>query len=309
MKTDQIVFSDVSKFYGEVLGVNHINLNIPPGLTGLVGPNGSGKSTLMNLMAGLLRPCSGSISVLGIHPQDPEALFSILGYCTQYDTFPVGATGLSLLVETLGLHGLKKPDAVRKAMETLELLGLGDAAERKIAGYSKGMRQRVKLASALVHEPRVLILDEPLNGLDPMGRAEVIDVFKDYAAQGRYLIVSSHILHEVDVIAENVIMIHGGSILAEGGIREVRSEITNHPIQVLIRCTRVHALASRIFLLEYVVEGRIISDGILVRTRDAGAFFAALNDIILETGAEVETVMPADESIGAVYDYLIGNHV
>lgn len=306
MNPESLVLADVSKFYGEVLGVNHINLEIPPGLTGLVGPNGSGKSTLMNVMTGLLRPSKGSISILGMNPRDREGLFSQLGYCTQYDSFPVGATGLGFLLQTLQLQGFGKMDATQRAMETLELVGLSEAAGRKIAAYSKGMRQRIKLAGALAHQPRVLILDEPLNGLDPMSRAEIIDLFRRLAGEGRHLIVSSHILHEVDMISDHVIMIHGGSVVAEGKIRDVRGEITSHPIQVLIRCDRANALASRAFALEHVVEARIIDDGVLIRTRKAKDFFQALNHIILETGIEIETVIPADESVHAVYDYLIG---
>ena len=307
MSSDRIIFRDVSKFYGEVLGVNRVNLEVAPGLTGLVGPNGSGKSTLMHLMTGLLRPSRGSISVLGIPPDRPEELFRLVGYCTQYDSFPNGSTGISFLRQTLALHGQSKVEADENSWAALERVGLTDAAERRIAGYSKGMRQRIKLAHAHCHDPRVLVLDEPLNGLDPVGRAEMIDLFTEFAREGRHVIVSSHILHEVDLISDGVIMIHGGAIVAEGEIREVRGEITSHPIQVLIRCDRPHAVASRIFELEHVVEARVLEDnGLLVRTRNADDFFTQLNRIVLDTGVIVETVAPADESVHAVYDYLIG---
>ena len=310
MSADRIVFSDVSKFYGEVLGVNKVSLEVAPGLTGLVGPNGSGKSTLMHLMTGLLRPSRGEISVLGIAPDQPEELFRKVGYCTQYDSFPNGATGISFLLYGLSLHGYSKTEAEERAWAVLERVGLTDAANRRIAGYSKGMRQRIKLAHALCHDPQVLVLDEPLNGLDPMGRAEMIDLFTNLAHEGRYVIVSSHILHEVDLISDGVIMIHGGAIVAEGEIRAVRGEITSHPIQVLIRCDKPNVVASEIFRLEHVVEARILDDGgLLVRTRDADDFFTELNRIVLATDAVVETVAPADESMHAVYDYLIGEGV
>jgi ABC-2 type transport system ATP-binding protein len=308
MSGDRIVFRGVSRFYGEVLGVNRINLEIAPGLTGLVGPNGSGKSTLMHLMTGLLRPSRGEISVLGVRPDDPEELFRLVGYCTQYDNFPGGATGLSLLLYALALHGFPRDEAENRAWAALERVGLTDAARRRIAGYSKGMRQRIKLAHATCHDPRVLVLDEPLNGLDPMGRAEMIDLFSELAKGGRHVIVSSHILHEVDVISDGVIMIHGGSIVAEGAIRAVRGEITSHPIQVLVRCDLPHVVASKAFELEHVVEAKVLDDRtLLVRTRDAGDFFARLNRIVLDNGVVVETVAPADESVNAVYDYLIGD--
>ena len=307
MSSDRIVFSDVSKFYGEVLGVNRVNLEVPQGLTGLVGPNGSGKSTLMHLMTGLLRPSRGEISVLGIAPDRPEELFRIVGYCTQYDSFPNGATGISFLSHALALHGYSKAEIDKRAWAAIERVGLTDAARRRIAGYSKGMRQRIKLAHAHCHDPQVLVLDEPLNGLDPMGRAEMIDLFSGLAREGRHVVVSSHILHEVDLISDGVIMIHGGAIVAEGEIRAVRGEITSHPIQVLIRCDKPNQVASEVFRLEHVVEARILEDeGLLVRTRDADGFFAELNRIVLSGDVVVETVAPADESVHAVYDYLIG---
>lgn len=307
MSSDRIVFSDVSKFYGEVLGVNRVNLEVPPGLTGLVGPNGSGKSTLMHLMTGLLRPSRGEISVLGIAPDRPEELFRIVGYCTQYDSFPNGATGISFLSHALALHGYSKAEIDERAWAAIERVGLTDAARRRIAGYSKGMRQRIKLAHAHCHDPQVLVLDEPLNGLDPMGRAEMIDLFSRLAREGRHVVVSSHILHEVDLISDGVIMIHGGAIVAEGEIRAVRGEITSHPIQVLIRCDKPNQVASEVFRLDHVVEARILEDeGLLVRTRDADDFFAELNRIVLSADVVVETVAPADESVHAVYDYLIG---
>jgi ABC-2 type transport system ATP-binding protein len=306
---DRITFREVSKFYGEVLGVNRVHLDLEPGLIGLVGPNGSGKSTLMHLVTGLLRPTRGEISVLGITPDRPQDLFRLVGYCTQYDSFPNGATGLGFLRHALALHGWDAADVDRTACQALERVGLSDAGDRKIASYSKGMRQRIKLAHAHCHDPRVLVLDEPLNGLDPMGRAEMIELFRELAARQRHVIVSSHILHEVDLISDVVVMIHGGSIVAEGSIRAVRGEITRHPIQVLIRCDDPHRIASRLFELEHVVEVRIIDadQALLARTRNADDLYRRLNRIILDTGVVVEAVMPADETVHAVYDYLIGD--
>ena len=308
MNPDAISLRDVSKFYGEVLGVNRITLDLKPGLTGLVGPNGSGKSTLMHLLTGLLRPTRGEVSVLGVPPADAERLFRIVGYCTQYDSFPAGATGLSFLRHALALHGQAAAEAEKRSWEMLAAVGLTDSARRRIAGYSKGMRQRIKLAHALCHSPRVLVLDEPLNGLDPMGRAEMIHLFQELAAEGRFVIVSSHILHEVDAICDAVVMVHGGSVVAEGQIRAVRGEITSQPIQVLVRCDRPQAIAARAFTLDHVVEAKLVDDGasVLIRTRDADAFYASLTDMVIESGVTVETVLPADESVDAVYGYLIG---
>jgi len=171
---DTIVFDNVSKFYGEVLGINRVTLTFEPGITGLVGPNGSGKTTLMNLMSGLLRPTQGRIRVLGAAPDQPERMFSQVGYCTQFDSFPGGMSGYQFIYSYLRVHGFPHLRARDLAWRALERVGLTAAALRRVAGYSKGMRQRVRLAQAISHEPRVLVLDEPLNGLDPMARAEVI---------------------------------------------------------------------------------------------------------------------------------------
>src|SRR5215467_4894343 len=183
--TESVVFEEVSKFYGEVLGVNRVTLNIPPGITSLVGPNGSGKTTIMNLMTGLIHPDRGRILTRGISPRDPEALMRITGYATQYDSAPRWATGFTFITTGLLLFGFPKAEAEEKAWKALERLSLTDAANRKVAAYSKGMRQRVRLAQAIAHDPQVLVLDEPLNGLDPLVRAETIALFREYSARGR----------------------------------------------------------------------------------------------------------------------------
>ena len=303
----RVVIENVSKFYGEVLGINNVNLSIPPGITGLVGPNGSGKTTLMNLMVGLIQPTRGSLRILGVPPDRPEELFRLVGYSTQYDAFPPGLTGYEFIESFLRIHGFGPADADRMTWEAIARVGLTEAAERKVAGYSKGMRQRIKLAQAIAHRPSVLILDEPLNGLDPMARAEVIALFRDLADSGLHVIVSSHILHEVDLISDQVVLINGGYIVAEGDIGGVRDEMEEeHPVQVLIRCDRPSLLASKVFEQDHVVEARLHEGGLLVRTRNADRFYTLLNQVVLETGITIETVMPTDADVNAVYQYLIG---
>src|SRR5579871_5067554 len=230
--SDRIVFEDVSKFYGEILGVNRVNLSIPAGITALVGPNGSGKTTLMNLMTGLVRPSRGQIEVLGYRTNDPENLFKIVGYSTQFDSSPKGLTGFQFVYSYLRLAGRDAQAAERLAWKAIEGVNLTEAATRNVAGYSKGMRQRIRLAQALAHDPKVLVLDEPLNGLDPLARSEMIALFRAKAAQGCYVIISSHILHEVDVISDQVILLSNGYVVAEGQIQNVRNEIQEHPTQI-----------------------------------------------------------------------------
>jgi ABC-2 type transport system ATP-binding protein len=305
---DRIVFEDVSKFYGEILGVNRVNLSIPPGITSLVGPNGSGKTTLMNLMTGLVKPSRGRIQVLGYQTDDPEQLFKLLGYSTQFDAFPKGLTGFEFIYSYLRLAGRDAATAEQMAWRVIERVNLVEAAKRNIAAYSKGMRQRIRLAQALAHDPKVLVLDEPLNGLDPLARSEMIALFRATAAQGCYVIISSHILHEVDVISDQVILLSNGYVVAEGQISTVRGEIQEHPTQILIRCTRPPELAAKMLEDERIIEVSIHKDerGLLLKTRDADGFYLALNQLAL-SGIDIESIAPADDDVLSVYEYLIGN--
>ncbi|MFL6210059.1 MAG: ABC transporter ATP-binding protein [Pyrinomonadaceae bacterium] len=304
-----IVFEGVSKFYGEILGVNRVNLAIAPGITSLVGPNGSGKTTLMNLMTGLLRPTRGTISVLGISPHDPEKLFRKVGYCSQFDSFPRGMTGREFIEFYLSVHGYARGEVRALTQAALERVAMQDAAERKVAGYSKGMRQRIRLAQSIAHNPSVLILDEPLNGLDPMARAEIIRLFQSLAAEGLYLVISSHILHEVDMMSDSVVLMHNGYVVAEGDVHGVRDEIEEHPMQILVRCDRPQVLAARLFEHEHVIEARIHDDrqGLFVKTRRPDDFYLLLNRLVTENNLQVESVAPADDDLNAVYQYLISS--
>jgi ABC-2 type transport system ATP-binding protein len=303
-----ITFHGVSRFYGEVLGINNVSLAIPPGITSLVGPNGSGKTTLMNLMTGLIRPTQGEIRVLGIPPNHPERLGRALGYCTQFDAFPRNLTGEQFLYSFLLLHGMTEAECLDRAAAALDRVNMREAANRPVAAYSKGMRQRIKLAQAIAHDPQVLVLDEPLNGLDPMARAETIALFQEWGRNARHVIVSSHILHEVDRISDQVILLSHGYVVAEGQIQGVRSEVKEQPMQILVRCDRPAELAARLFQQNHVVEAKLQGDGrnLLVRTRDADGFYLLLNRIVLECGLEVESVAPADDDVNSVYQYLIG---
>jgi ABC-2 type transport system ATP-binding protein len=309
MTSDRIIFEDVSKFYGEVLGVNRVSLSLPPGVTTLVGPNGSGKTTLMNLMTGLVQPSSGRISVLGLTPGDPNEFFREVGYCTQFDSFPRGLTGWDFVFDSLLLHGMSGADAYKLASEALERVGLIEASRRKIAGYSKGMRQKIRLAQAIAHHPQVLVLDEPLNGLDPIARAESLALFEELSRLGMHLVISSHILDEVDRISDRVVLITGGYLVAEGNIHAVRSEVRDKPMQVLIRCDRPELLASRMFTLNHCVEARLHTDGqgVFLRTSDIDEFYRLLNGIATEGLVNIEAVSPADDDTHAIYQYLIGS--
>src|SRR5258706_3875245 len=303
----EVVFDEVSKFYGEVLCVNRVTLRIPSGVTSLVGPNGSGKTTLMNLMVGLIYPDQGTITMRGLSPRYPERSMRITGYATQYDAAPRGTTGFDFVATGLLLAGYSSAAAAERAEKALQRVRMTEAAHRKVASYSKGMRQRVRLAQAIAHDPEVLVLDEPLNGLDPLVRAETIALFREFAALGRHVILSSHVLQEVDIISNQVILIANGMIIAEGEIRSVREEIHEHPSQYVIRCRDASRIASLLFEQDYITQIKVQDDrlGLLVMTRNLREFSRALTRISL-VGHTVESVVAADENMGALYEYLIG---
>jgi len=306
---NRIIFENVSKFYGEVLGVNRVNLSLPAGITSLVGPNGSGKTTLMNLMTGLVRPTQGRVSVLGLSPDNPEEMFRHVGYCTQFDSFPKGVTGYEFIYQSLKLRAITNAKAHQLTREAIERVNMNDAADRRVAGYSKGMRQRIRLAQSIAHHPTVLVLDEPLNGLDPMARSESIALFQGLGKEGMHVIISSHVLHEVDKISDQVVLMSYGYVVAEGQIQSVRNEMKDHPMQILVRCTRPNLLASRLFSQDHVVEAKLNEDGrgLLVRTRDSDNFYLLLNRIVLEEDLSLEAVAPADDDVNSLYQYLIGS--
>ncbi len=303
---EEIILNNVSKFYGEVLGVNGVTLRVRPGVVSLVGPNGAGKTTLMNLVTGLIRPDRGEILVRGVSPGDPERLMRITGYATQYDAMPRGFSGFEFLAAWLELYGWRRADAEERAWQVLETLGMSEAAHRKMAAYSKGMRQRIRLAQALAHDPEVLVLDEPLNGLDPLVRLETIELFRRLAAGGRHVIISSHVLREVEAVSDQVILIANGAVAAEGEVRSVREEISELPSRFLVAGPDARRVASLLFLEDHIagIETLEGEAGLMVMTRDRRAFAASITRIAA-TGCRIERVEPADQSVDALYGYLI----
>jgi len=305
----KIVFDGVSKFYGEILGVNRVSFSLDPGITALVGPNGSGKTTLMNLMTGLIQPTHGTVLVRGLSPSQPEDFFRQVGYCTQFDSFPRGVKGYDFVYWPLRLARFPHAQAAQLAQDALGRVGMQEAANRRVAGYSKGMRQRIRLGQAIAHHPSVLILDEPLNGLDPMARAEMLALFRALADEGLHLVISSHILEDVDRISDRVVLMSSGFIVAEGQIQSVRSEVQDQPMQILVRCSNAKRLAAEAFSLDHVVEASIQNDGqgVLLRTTNADELFMLLNRAVVAGLVEIEAVAPADEDVNSIYQYLIGS--
>ncbi len=302
-----IVTADhVSKWYGQVIGLNDVTLTVPEGITGLLGPNGAGKSTFMKLITGQLRPSKGTISVLGEPIWDNPAIFFRLGFCPEQDAFYERMTGVEWVTALLRLNGLDDAGARTSAHRALERVDLADAAHKKIGAYSKGMRQRVKLAQALAHDPELLILDEPLAGMDPIARRKTIRLIRDWGQSGRSVIVSSHVLHEIEAMTSNILLINQGRILAEGDVHQIRDLIDEHPHTVHVRAEQPRALAREFLAADDVLSLRFEEGAVVVQTARPDAFYMRLTALAAsgDLGAIQEVTSP-DDNLQAVFQYLV----
>src|SRR6516164_8227144 len=296
----------LSKWYGQVIGLNDVTVSVPRGITGLLGPNGAGKSTFMKLITGQLAPSKGTITVLGEPIWRNPGLYFRVGFCPEQDAFYERMTGLEWVTALIRLNGLEEAKAGETARRALELVDLSDAANKKIGAYSKGMRQRIKLAQALAHDPELLILDEPLSGMDPLARRKTIRMIKEWAKAGRSIIVSSHVLHEIESMTSNILLINQGRILAEGNVHQIRDLIDEHPHTVSIRADRPRALAREFLAADDVLSLRFEQDAVVVQTGRPDAFYARLTDLAAagSFGAIHEVTSP-DDNLQAVFKYLV----
>jgi ABC-2 type transport system ATP-binding protein len=296
----------VSKWYGQVIGLNDVSVQVPPGITGLLGPNGAGKSTFMKLITGQLKPSKGSVQVLGEPIWGNPHLFFQIGFCPEQDAFYERMTGLEWVTGMVRLNGMAEREADEAARRALALVDLTDAADKKIGAYSKGMRQRVKLAQAIVHDPGLLILDEPLSGMDPLARRRTIRLIRDWARAGKSIIVSSHILHEIESMTGNILLINNGRILAEGDVHQIRDLIDEHPHTVYVRSADPRALA-REFLAQTDVRSLKFEEGaVIVETGKPDVFYARLTDMAASGQyGPIEEVTSPDDNLAAVFQYLV----
>jgi ABC-2 type transport system ATP-binding protein len=305
--SEPVIAADhVSKWYGQVIGLNDVTVNVPPGITGLLGPNGAGKSTFMKLITGQLKPSKGTMRVLGEPIWANPHLYFQIGFCPEQDAFYERMTGLEWVTALVRLNGLDERQADEAARRALTAVDLMDAAGKKIGAYSKGMRQRVKLAQALVHDPTLLILDEPLSGMDPLARRKTIRLIRDWARAGKSVLVSSHILHEIESMTSNILLINNGRILAEGDVHHIRDLIDEHPHTVYVRAENPRQLA-RDFLQQADVRSMKFDEGALtVETGKPDAFYARLTELAAsgEYGAIQEVTSP-DDNLQAVFQYLV----
>jgi ABC-2 type transport system ATP-binding protein len=292
----------LNKWYGRVIALNDVTLSVPPGITGLLGPNGAGKSTFLRIVIGLMQESSGRIRVLGERPWNNPSLARRIGYCPEHDGFWEGLTGREFVTALARLRGVRP--AARAAAEALERVRLTEVADRRIAGYSRGMRQRLKLAQAAAHGPELLVLDEPLTGCDPLVRQDLIALVKSFAAEGRSVLVSSHVLREIEQLTRRIVLIHRGRLVAEGDVREIRSLLDRHPHSVRLRTPRPRDLASLLAREPEVVEVRFEDGTLWVRTPEPDVFYAKLPRLALEAGLPLEEIHSPDEGLEAVFRYL-----
>jgi len=295
----------LSKWYGEVLGLNHVDLQIGPGIQGLLGPNGAGKSTLIKLAVGLLAPSLGSVRVLGETVYRNVAIRHQIGYCPEVDAIYPQVTGLEWMIFLARMYRLPRPlDAARSA---LEQVGLLDAADRRVKAYSLGMRQRLKLAGALIHDPRVFFLDEPLRGIDPLWRLKVMDLIRTWARDGRTVFFSSHVLPEVETLTREITLIHQGKIFARGDLSHIRDLLDQHPHKVTLISPQAREWASELVRLPAVVGVRMLEgqSGIEVETRNRDLFYERVSEWVLGDHLPLEEMRSGDDNLQAVFDYLV----
>jgi ABC-2 type transport system ATP-binding protein len=303
----EIVKADhLSKWYGQVIGLNDVSVSVPSGITGLLGPNGAGKSTFMKLITGQLRPSKGSITVLG-EPiwQNPKLYFRI-GFCPEQDSFYERMTGLEWVTALVRLNGVSDADADAMARRAIEAVDLTDASNKKIGAYSKGMRQRIKMAQAIAHDPELLILDEPLSGMDPLMRRRTIRMIKEWGRAGRSMIVSSHILHEIESMTSNILLINQGRILAEGNVHQIRDLIDEHPHTVYVKADQTRALAREFLGYDDVLSLKFEEGAVVVQTGRPDAFYARLTELAAsESIGAIHEVTSPDDNLQAVFQYLV----
>jgi len=306
VSTPVVSTDHLSKWYGQVIGLNDVTVTVAPGVTGLLGPNGAGKSTFMKLMTGQLVPSKGSVSVFGEPIWENPGLYFRIGFCPEQDAFYEQMTGLEWVTSLVRLNGVESSEADRLARRALEYVDLTDAGGKKIGAYSKGMRQRIKMAQAIVHDPELIILDEPLAGMDPILRRKTIRLIKEWGREGKSIIVSSHILHEIESMTSTILLINQGRVLAEGNVHQLRDLIDEHPHTVSIKADRPRVLAREFLTHEDVLSLRFEDKAVVVQTARPDVFYSRLTELAAsgELGTIHEVTSP-DDNLQAVFEYLV----
>jgi len=301
-----ITFESVSKWYGEVVALNNVDFTIGTGITGLLGPNGAGKSTIMNLCTGQARPSKGAAKVLGESTWCNYALLRRIGLCPERENYYDDMTGFEFVYWLTRCTGMSPPAARKAALESIERVGMTSRMHDPISAYSRGMRQRVKLAQSFAHSPDVLFLDEPMTGLDPMGRSAIFELIRELGREGKSVIVSSHVLYEIESVTQTIVLINRGRVLAHGDVREVRALIDAHPHSVTVRCAEPRKLATELIGDPNMVNVKFGDDGaVTFYTSDANAFYDRMNVLLADPALGVRSVHSPDDNLQAVFEYLV----
>jgi ABC-2 type transport system ATP-binding protein len=294
---------NVSRWFGNIVAVSDISFSVGPGITGLLGPNGAGKSTILQMAAGFLQPSNGSVRVRGQSPWRNDKLYRYTGLVPEREAIYPFLTGYEFVLLNARLH--KLPDAREATNRAIQMVDMEDAQHRATGGYSKGMKQRVKLAAALVHDPLLLLLDEPFNGVDPAQRLHMMDVLRDLAAAGRTIVFSSHILEDVERLADNVLVIVSGRLAASGDFHRIRRLMTDRPHTFVLRSSDNRRLAAALVETQSVKGVELIDGGLSVRASDFGAFTLAVSAIARDSGVTLFEFVPSDQSLESVFSYLV----
>jgi len=306
-KTPAVLVDQASKWYGEVIGVNDVSLAIDGGVTGVLGPNGAGKSTLFKLLMGRLKPNQGSVRLFGVDPWTSTAPYRRVGYVSESERMYDWMTGLDFVATLARLHGMTREEATARAEHVLDFVGLSDVRNKELGKYSKGMRQRVKIAHALVHDPDLIILDEPLHGCDPIARTSIMSVIRELGSQGKTIIISSHILEEIERITEQIVILHNGRLLALGNLHAIRALLDKHPHRILLTCDDPRSLASQFISEDPVYGVRFPEEGQLeIQTNDLSAAHAILPRVIVDSGTDVSAIENPDDNLESLLGYLTG---
>ena len=305
-----IQFQGVTKLYGKVLGVNDITLELPRGAYGLLGPNGAGKSTLLNLLTGQLLPTRGTVRVLSLNPRNNPELMRRIGFCPGFEGMYASISGIEWVIYLLEMQGYALCKARQRALECMELVGMVEGMYRPISSYSRGMRQRTKLAQAISHEPELLILDEPLSGLDPIGRAQMTDLLRNWIAMGRSMIIASHVLHEIEALTHSFLLISGGRVLASGTAEEVHELLFDVPLEIHVQCSDLRGFAAKILAASLADSAKIRSTNsgdevVVLSTRHAGRISSMIPGWLKDDGLQIYEIRTADDSLQSLFNSLM----
>ena len=302
-----VVADKCSKWYGHVLGVSDVSWTLRGGIVGLLGPNGAGKSTLIKMMAGLMLPSRGTLTVFGASPFEEVAVRRRIGYAPEHEKTWDELTAIELVTAMAKLAGVPGNQARTAAAAALDQMGMTYAKDRRVKGFSKGMRQRTKLASAIAHDPDFLLLDEPLTGVDPKARIEIVEQIRKLGEAGKTIVISSHVLYEIEALTTDIVVVYRGQVLAEGNVYEIRKLIDRHPHRIRVECDKPRAVAAALASEDHVARIAFERGAVLVETRDPDRCYEQIGDTVLSAGVAVTTLTSPDNNLGAVFEYLTGD--